>query len=115
MNPLDQLPRYRVFTNPQTEEEIITNNGIEKCLSQDYEEGIADFNHALRLDPNNQGATFNKGMALIRWGYARVLDGHDNINTGMNELAKLPDMRRKSLGEWADSFQDYFRNLRYLD
>lgn len=110
---MNQLPSYRKI-DAETDADIITNNGVDKCLNQNYEEGVADFNQALRLNPNHKVASFNKGLALIQWGYSEVLAGHNKINTGMDELAKTPNMRTHSLQELSRSLQDEFSSLRYL-
>ncbi len=109
-----QLPDYREIDIPRTDADLITNNGIDKCRNQDYEEGIADFNAALRLNPNHAHATYNKGRAMVEWGYKQVLVGHDFINAGMNEFAKTSDMQADALQELARSLHDEFRSLDYL-
>ena len=110
----DKLPNYRKL-ECKTDADIIVNNGVDKCLNKDYQEGIADFTQALRLNPNHRVARFNKGLALIQWGYSDVLAGHDKINSGMNELSKDPDIRERMLQEVSSSFKDEFSSLRYLE
>lgn len=111
---MNQLPNYRKI-EAKTDADVITNNGVDKCLNQNYEEGIADFNQALRIHPNHIVASFNKGLALIQWGYSEVLTGHDKISSGMDELAKTPDMRKRFLNELSSELKDEFSSLRYLD
>jgi hypothetical protein len=110
-----QLPDYKRVNTARTNANLITNNGVDKCHKHDYKEGIADFNAALRFDPNHPFATYNKGVAMIAWGYKQVLDGHSLINGGMNGLVKTSDMRIDAIKELASSLEDEFRSLRYLD
>ena len=115
MSVLDQLPNYRKFVNPDTDIEIIINNGVDKCQNLDYREGIADFNQALRLNPNHKIAAYNKGRALIEWGYKQVLDAHVHINTGFDELNKVPEMGIDFLQAIAHALQEEIRSLRHFD
>lgn len=40
------------------------NDGIEKCENEEYDSGIANFNMAIRLDPNVSVLYFNRAIAF---------------------------------------------------
>ena len=115
MPTLDQLPNYMKFDNASSDIEMIINNGVDKCQNLDYEEAIADFNQALRLNPNHKVAAFNKGRAMVEWGYKQVLDAHLLINSGFDELTKVPEMEMDSLQAFAHALQEEFRSFRHFD
>lgn len=58
-----------LFEEPLLREEVVAthvNRGILRMRSGDLDGGIADFDTALALDPNQPEAHLNKGIALIR-------------------------------------------------
>ena len=107
---LEPLPSYQKVKNPKTEAETLINNGIEECLNQNYEEGIADFNHVLRLDPNGKIAAYNKGIALIRRGSERVSAGRSDILTGLN-IIKERGHRFKEIKEFLEARLSFLQRL----
>ena len=110
-----EIYNYKKFDNPETDVEILNNNGVDKCQNMDYEEAVADFNQALRLNPNNKIVYYNKGRAMIEWGYKQVLDAHRLIDIGFDSIAQSYEMRTDLLQEFiARDLQESFRRPQTL-
>ena len=87
--PTQHRDGYR-FTLGRTKADILVNEGAEKCIKGNHEEGLASFDKALCLDPENQAANFNKGITLISLGHQQILAGQQKVQSGLSSLAKVP-------------------------
>ncbi len=52
-----------------TEVERYNNLGVEKCENKELDLGIANFNRAIRLNPNISVLYFNRAIAFIELGF----------------------------------------------
>ena len=69
----------------------ITNLGINKGLSKDYQGAISDFNKSIEIDPKYGGAYLNRGIARE---LAKDLQG------ACDDWRKAADLGEENAAEW---------------
>lgn len=69
---MNQLPNYRKKTEEKTPADTHNNNGADFCVQGKFDKGIAEFNKALRDNPNFPIAHFNRGLAFLNVGLEKA-------------------------------------------
>ena len=105
---MDQLPPYKKQAG-DIPTVIHNNKGVDKCNSGNYQEAIAEFDEALRLDPKNLDAEYNKAIALISWGRHIVLNGNTMINSGIDILSEIADRENEVFAELINLTKSLFQ------
>ena len=107
-----QMPDYKRSDDTSKVGRLV-NTGIDKCLDLKYGEGIANFNKALDLVPENFDALYNKAVASLKWGFDNFIIGSKRYAVGIEILSHLPNVREDVIHE-AKGFLQNFININLL-
>ena len=107
----NRLPDYKRCDDPSIVGTLI-NAGIDKCLDLKYGEGIANFNQALELVPENFDALYNKAIASLKWGFDDFIIGSKRYASGIKILSRLPYVGEDTLHETKGFLEDFFNITR---
>ncbi len=64
---MNQIPNFRKHDG-EMPANVHNNKGVDFCVQWQFDAGIAEFNKALRANPDYPIAYFNRGLAFTRLG-----------------------------------------------
>ena len=101
---MNQLPGYKKRTTEESKADIHNNKGVDFCIQNDFDNGIAEFGKALRANPNYPIAYYNRGMVFAELGLQNAcLVDMNTVRILMGDFRKQRD--------WADEISPNFLEI----